>query len=95
MTFEDMLKTAKEILKSMTDAQMIANKNFDRYMANFLITDGEKSISADIFDNYFIINDGDRQITSDMPCTIGAQRKVYNLGLRFAQNNAYSVGLNA
>lgn len=95
MTFEDMLKTAKEILKSMTNAEMIANQNFDRYMANFLITDGEKSISADIMDDYFIINDGDRQIATNFPCVRSAQKKIYDLGLRFAKNNAYTIGLNA
>ena len=95
LTFEEILNLAKKSIKGMTDAVMIANENFDKYMFNFLITDGETSVSADWIDDYFIVNDGNQEIRMDTPCTQCSKRKVYNLGLSFLKTNTYTVELNA
>lgn len=93
--FNEMMTTAKEILKSMTDAQMIANGDFDRFMVNFLITDGEMTICADAIDDYFIVNDGDHEMRMPFPYGKKERMKIYNLGWQFAKKHTYTVGLNA
>lgn len=93
--FEQMMKTAKLILKKMSDAKMIANDNFQSYMANFLISDGEMAIAIDVFDDYFLVNDGDQEFKMNVPRLKSAKMKIYNLGLSFAKNHPYTVGLNA
>lgn len=95
MSYEEMMKIAKgimKILKREEDAVMVANRDFERVMVNFLITDGELAVGANFFEEYFIVNDGDREIFEDAPCLKGARRQIYDLGLSFLKNHTYTVG---
>lgn len=94
--FDYDIKFAKTVLENMnSDAIMVANSSFDcGFMLNYIITDGENTIAMDTFEDYFLVNDGDRELRRGLPCTRGAMKRIYNLGIKFLKNHTYTVGFN-
>ena len=86
----ELLKTAREIAKSMTNVKFIVNNNFDKVFVNFFISDGENTIAADSIDGYFTVNG--KKI--NFPYYAQERKRLISFVESFAKNHKYEYGLN-